>query len=248
MLLTLFSLSFADCQPVDLREGTNLARESLRLAEPEQALKRAEQLKEALICLPLWVSPEDLALLFETGGIAATYAEDSSAGDWWARRRVLGEQLPLSSGLSADVLGAYRQATAAHSGRYGSLSADLELRVDGWTLRPEAPIRLLESEHFVQYRRSDGSLENAWVLVAAEGNLHVGPLLSAHSPARLPLALVGSSLIAAGTTSLLASGLVLEQGLEDPGRAVPNANGMRFGGAAAVGVGLTGLIVALLLK
>ena len=252
-LIVLFGARAAtDCEPSDLHADIQRATEAITVGASSKAIPIITALEENLTCQQDWVTPKELITLFETGAVAATYSNiPTQANAWWLRRCVVGERTPLSEDLTPSQREAYTTTCSALSERKGLVESDISVMIDGWMVLPDQPWSLIEGDHLLQYQDSTGNIVTEWLVVFEGRTVPAGPVVAKKSTSKIPFLVVGGTLVAAGTATLLGSGLVFDQALNAPATlpdSIRTVNAMRFGGTAAVGVGFSSMLIAALLK
>ncbi len=236
------------------------ARELILDARPEVALQQIRG-AEDLSCLEVLLgSPEALAALFQIGGIAAIEAGDEAlARRWFGDAARLAWTVPLDARLSQGGALFAQVHEATLSRPRGTVMARSEVRLDGWSLSVGDSRAVPPGWHLVQSITPEGAVESLRVEVASGARVEVGrpassmDIVAPPSPRR-GLGVAGAALVVAGATSLALSasaahdlGVAKAQGAAvDAQRPLAaRTNALLYGGVGVVGVGATGLVVAL---
>lgn len=264
MLLFLIALGAearaADCAPVPLAAANRDARVQLDDQDPEAALRTIHLAEDALRCLDVLATREDLAALYQIGGTAALkLGDDEEARRLFTAGVTMTDVVAfdLSLGVAAANLYAATRASVERDAKGGVLARAAGGRLDGADLPAGQQLTVPPGAHLVQIIDASGAVRSDVQTVREGAVLEIGAAskATASAPARsghgrhLGLAVGGATAVLAGTAALVGSGIWKNHLSEytDGTEPLLRIDLLTFGGCAAVGVGTAALFTGAVL-
>ncbi len=188
------------------------AREALFNSETDEELSTAmlliEQAQSSLTCGEVPARPDQIAAVFQIGGVILTQqGRAEGALEWFQDAARQAPLVPFDTTLTRarDATAAFDAARDRMRGADAvDVSTTAGVLIDGWPLAPGDSRPVLPGEHLVQYVGGDGSMVSE--LLDIRGDIALGP--AAPEPTATPSARgrgAGLALLAAGA-GLLSGG------------------------------------------